>query len=84
MARKLIGKVISDKMNKTVIVAIERLKAHPIYKKKYKVTTKFKAHDEENSYRPGDLVEIIETKPISKQKKFIVIAKVEKKKGIKK
>jgi small subunit ribosomal protein S17 len=71
-----IGTVISDKMDKTVVVRIDRVKAHPIYKKKFVVSNNLKAHDEKNEYKTNDLVEIQETKPISKDKKFVVTRKV--------
>jgi len=67
------GTVVSDKMDKTVIVAVSRFIKHPLYGKFYKVVKKYKAHDEENKHKTGDQVEIIETKPISKDKKFKVI-----------
>jgi small subunit ribosomal protein S17 len=70
------GKVVSDKMDKTVVVAVSSLKEHPIYRKKYKVTTKFKAHDEKNECAVGDLVEITETRPISRDKRWQVARKV--------
>lgn len=76
MARTLRGTVTSDKMDKTVVVAVERIKEHPIYRKKYTATTKFKAHDEQNAYKIGDIVEIAETKPMSRDKHFIVTHKV--------
>ena len=63
-------------MDKTVVVMVERVKEHPIYRKKYKVTTKFKAHDEKNSCQIGDLVEIVESRPISKDKRWVVDKKV--------
>lgn len=75
MSRVLSGKVVSNKMDKAVVVAVERLKAHPLYKKQYKTTAKFKAHDEENQFKVGDLVEITETRPLSKTKKFTVTKK---------
>jgi small subunit ribosomal protein S17 len=65
-----VGVVVSDKMDKTVVVKIDRLKMHPKYKKKYKISKKYKAHDAENKFKVGDKVEIIETKPISKDKKW--------------
>lgn len=68
--RKLEGTVVSDKMNKTRVVAVSRLKKHPRYKKYYHVTTKFKAHDEENQYKTGDKVVIEETRPMSKEKRW--------------
>jgi small subunit ribosomal protein S17 len=76
MIRTLHGKVVSDKMDKTVVVAVSTLKEHPLYRKKYKVTTKFKAHDETNSCVIGDLVEITETRPISRDKHWLVARKV--------
>lgn len=75
MSRVLSGKIVSDKMDKTVVVAVERLKMHPLYKKQFKTTAKFKAHDENNEYKTGDLVEITETRPLSKTKKFAVTKK---------
>jgi small subunit ribosomal protein S17 len=67
------GVVISDKMDKTVVVAVNTLKAHPKYLKRYLVTKKYKAHDPENRFKVGDKVKIQETKPMSKGKKWIVI-----------
>ena len=64
------GIVVSDKMNKTVIVAVDVLKAHPKYKKKFKSTKRYKARDDENKYKMGDIVEIIPCRPISKDKKY--------------
>lgn len=66
------GVVISDKMDKTVIVSVSRFIKHPLYGKFYKVSKKYKAHDEENKYKTGDNVEIVETRPISKDKRFKV------------
>jgi small subunit ribosomal protein S17 len=77
MSRTLHGTVVSDKMDKTVVVAVKTVKEHPLYKKKYKVTTKFKAHDEGNTVHVGDLVEIVETKPISREKRWNVARKVD-------
>jgi len=73
--RKLQGTVVSDKMKKTVVVAITSLKLHPKYKKYFKVTKKFKAHDENNEYHVGDQVIIQETRPLSKEKRWMVVAK---------
>lgn len=70
------GVVVSDKMNKTVVVEILRLKKHPKYKKYFKVTKRFKAHNPENQYHTGDKVIIGETKPMSKEKRWIVINKI--------
>jgi len=66
------GEVISDKMDKTVIVAVTRITQHPLYKKTIKKVSKFKAHDEENSCKVGDKVSIIESRPISKDKRWNV------------
>lgn len=74
--RRLIGKVVSDKMQKTIVVAVTRLKLHPKYKKKYKVTKRYKVHDEKNEYHVGDRVIIEETRPLSKEKRWKVIAKI--------
>ncbi|MCK5466323.1 30S ribosomal protein S17 [Candidatus Parcubacteria bacterium] len=65
------GVVVSDKMDKTVVVKIDRLKMHSKYKKKYKVSKKYKAHDEGNEFKIGDKVMIMESKPISKDKKWV-------------
>lgn len=76
MKRKLKGVVTSDKMSKTKVVEVTRLKKHPRYLKYYKVSKKFKAHDEENKYRLGDKVIIQETRPLSKEKRWLIIGKV--------
>lgn len=73
-----IGRVISDKMNKTVVVAVERLVRHPLYKKVIRRTSKFYAHDEHNECRVGDLVEIMETRPLSKLKRWRVVRIVQR------
>ena len=67
------GRVVSDKMEKTVVVAVESLVRHPLYGKTIKNTKKFKAHDEENSCRKGDVVRIMETRPLSKDKRWRVV-----------
>jgi small subunit ribosomal protein S17 len=72
------GMVVSDKMDKTVVVAVTRLTQHPLYKKTIKKVSKFKAHDEENRCRIGDLVSIIESRPLSKDKRWRVIDIVRK------
>ncbi len=69
---KKTGVVISDKTDKTITVLVERIKEHPIYKKKFTVSKKYKAHDPENKYKVGDTVEIIATKPISRDKHYRV------------
>ncbi|MCM2339033.1 MAG: 30S ribosomal protein S17 [Burkholderiales bacterium] len=71
----LSGVVVSDKMDKTIVVSVSRFVKHPKYGKFYKINKKYKAHDEENTFKTGDKVEIIETKPISKDKKFKVVNK---------
>lgn len=73
-----IGKVVSDKMDKTVVVAVERLVRHQLYNKAVKNTVKFKAHDEENACRLGDTVEIMETRPLSKDKRWRVVEILER------
>lgn len=73
-----VGRVISDKMEKTVVVAIEDNVKHPLYKKIVKNTIKLKAHDEEGIAGKGDRVEIMETRPISKDKRWRVVRIVEK------
>lgn len=73
-----IGTVVSDKMDKTVVVAVETLVTHPLYKKQMKKTTKFKAHDENNECGIGDIVKIMETRPLSKDKNWRVLNIVEK------
>lgn len=73
-----VGKVVSDKMDKTVVVAIVDNVKHPLYSKIVKRTVKFKAHDEENVCKVGDTVEIMETRPLSKDKYFRVVKIIEK------
>ena len=73
-----VGKVISDKMDKTIVVAIEDHVKHPLYKKIVKRTYKLKAHDENNECRIGDRVKVMETRPLSKDKRFRVVEIVEK------
>ena len=72
-----IGTVISDKSDKTVTVLVDRIKEHPIYKKKFKVSKKYQADDAANQYKIGDKVKIESCRPISKRKTFKVIEKVE-------
>ncbi|CCF82275.1 30S ribosomal protein S17 [Nitrolancea hollandica] len=67
-----VGRVTSDKMDKTVVVSVDYLRRHPIYHKTVRRTSKFKAHDEQNQCRTGDLVMIEETRPLSKTKRWIV------------
>jgi len=67
------GLVVSNKMDKTVVVAIETKRVHPLYKKAIKVTKKYKAHDENNNCKVGDKVKIIETRPLSREKRWRVM-----------
>ncbi len=73
-----VGKVVSDKMDKTVVVAIVDNVRHPLYKKIVKRTVKFKAHDEQNACSIGDKVQIMETRPLSKDKRWRVVSILEK------
>ncbi len=73
-----IGKVVSDKMDKTIVVAIEELVQHKLYKKSVKRTVKFKAHDENNEAQIGDRVQIMETRPLSREKRWRLVKIVEK------
>ena len=75
------GRVVSDKMDKTVTVAVDTMQKHPLYGKRVKYTKKFKAHDEKNVAREGDLVEIMETRPLSRTKRFRLVSVVEKARG---
>ena len=73
-----VGKVVSDKMDKTIVVAIADNVKHPLYKKIIKRTVKLKAHDENNECRIGDRVEVMETRPLSKDKRWRVTTIIEK------
>jgi len=70
MAKKIVGKVTSDKQDKTIVITSTRRQTHPLYGKQYTVNTKYIAHDEKNEANVGDTVEIVETRPISKRKSF--------------
>ena len=74
--RQLTGTVISNKMQKTVVVEVENVKQHPRYKRRYKVHKKYKAHDEKGEYKVGDKVTIEESRPISKEKRWQVIKRI--------
>jgi len=76
--RERFGNVVSNKMNKTVVVAVERSMIHPMYKKVLRRVTKLKAHDEGNACKVGDRVKLIETRPISKDKNWRVVQIMEK------
>ncbi len=67
------GTVVSDKMDKTIVVKVESFKTHPKYLKKYKLTKKHKVHDPENKYKVGDVVEFVQSRPISRDKRFRVV-----------
>jgi small subunit ribosomal protein S17 len=76
--REWVGQVVSDKMDKTVVVAISRVVRHPFYRKVLRRVTKLKAHDEKNECKVGDRVRLIETRPISKDKHWRVVEIVER------
>lgn len=76
--RTQIGKVVSDKMDKTIVVAVETYKKHDLYHKRIKYTKKFKAHDENNQAQIGDVVRIMESRPLSKDKNWRLVEIVEK------
>ena len=74
--KQLKGVVVSNKMSKTAIVAVTRLKEHSLYKKKYKVTTRYSAHDAKNECQVGDKVVIQECRPMSKNKRWMILKKI--------
>ena len=76
--KTMIGQVVSDKMDKTIVVAVEDSYQHPLYKKTMKRTYKLKAHDENNECGVGDTVEVMETRPLSKDKRWRLIRIIEK------
>ena len=78
-----VGQVVSDKMDKTVVVAVETPKRHPLYKKTIKRSVKYKAHDENNQCQLGDTVRIIETRPLSRQKRWRVAEIITRKEVVK-
>jgi len=71
--RTKVGRVVSDKMDKTVVVSVERLRRHPIYKRVVRLSSKFKVHDEENTARVGDTVRIEESRPLSREKRWTIV-----------
>ncbi len=73
-----VGRVVSDKMDKTVVVAVDYVRRHPLYNKRITRTSKFQAHDENNTCQEGDIVRIEETRPLSKHKRWIVREVVER------
>ena len=73
-----VGRVVSDKMDKTIVVAVDYVRRHPLYQKRITRTSKFMAHDERNECKPGDVVRIEETRPLSKRKRWVVREIVER------
>ena len=71
--RVMVGEVVSDKMDKTVVVRVDRTRRHPLYGKVIRVSKRYKAHDEENRCRVGDVVRIMESRPLSREKRWVVI-----------
>ncbi len=71
--KEKIGRVVSDKMDKTIVVSVERLSRHPLYKRVMRLTTKFKAHDERNEAKIGDTVRIVESRPLSATKRWRMV-----------
>lgn len=78
MAKTLVGVVVSDKADKSIVVKVVTRKTHPIYKKQYSVSAKFMAHDEKNEAQTGDKVSIIETRPLSARKRYILKTVIER------
>jgi small subunit ribosomal protein S17 len=74
--RVLEGRVVADKMAKTIVVSVERTMLHPKYQKRYRLSRRFKVHDEQNAYHTGDYVRFVETRPLSKEKRWIVLEKI--------
>lgn len=73
--RQLTGTVVSDKMQKTIVVKVDRVKTHPKYKKQYVVSKRYKVHDEKNEYKSGERVTFVESKPYSKDKRWRVVGR---------
>ena len=78
MRKEKVGRVVSDKMDKTIVVSVERLSRHPLYKRVIRLTTKFKAHDERNEARIGDTVRIVESRPLSATKRWRMVEIVQR------
>ncbi|MDL2310860.1 30S ribosomal protein S17 [Peptostreptococcaceae bacterium OttesenSCG-928-C18] len=76
--RTITGTVVSDKMDKTIVIAVNTFVTHPLYKKQIKKTTKFKAHDENNECQIGDKVKVMETRPLSREKRWRLVEILEK------
>lgn len=81
MKKKFTAVVVSDKQDKTIVVSISDSKTHPIYKKQYKVTRKYQAHDEKNEAKVGDTVEVEESRPLSKNKSLVLVKVTSKAQG---
>lgn len=81
MKKRKIGKVVSDKPDKTILVEVERIVKHPFYKKYIKTRKKFMVHDDKNQAKPGDIVEIVEVRPFSKNKRWKLVKIIEKSEG---
>lgn len=79
--KTLVGRVVSDKMDKTIVVSVTRTKRHRLYGKVIRRSTKFKAHDEQNAATIGDTVKIIESRPISKEKRWVMTEILERAQG---
>lgn len=80
--KSMIGTVTGDKMDKTIAIRVETVKQHPLYKKTIKTSKKYKAHDENNEAKTGDIVKIMETRPLSKEKRWTLIEIVQKAKTL--
>ena len=78
MRKTRLGRVVSDKMEKTVVVAVEEISAHPLYGRRIRSTKKLKAHDEENQAKVGDTVRVMETRPLSRDKRWRVVEIVDR------
>jgi small subunit ribosomal protein S17 len=79
--RTKVGRVVSDKMDKTVVVSVERLRRHPVYKRVVRLSSKFKAHDDDNGARVGDTVRIEEIRPLSRDKRWAVLSILGRREG---
>ncbi len=78
MRKTRLGRVVSDKMEKTVVVAVEEISPHPLYKRRIRSTKTLKAHDEENQAKVGDTVRVMETRPLSREKRWRVVEIVDR------
>jgi len=71
--KTMVGRVVSNRMDKTVVVVVERLKRHPLYERVVRTSKRFKAHDADSACRVGDVVRIVESRPLSKEKRWVVM-----------